>query len=185
MDWKFSFAMILLIMSLKKAATPPSFFIELMLNVTHRASRPDQKLSVRWPWSTFSLTVTIKHTYTRTIIKKPTRTNIPSPKSCSTPITYLNTWSHSQPNSIGSLDRLRTPETIYTQTYYAPLNWVSPLSINCSTQTAISTQTGYFREITYVCIAISIFFFTFVEYKKMIMLSIHHIHAHHHPCLQR
>ena len=38
---------------LKKAATPPSFFIELMLNATHKISRPDQKLSVRWPWSTF------------------------------------------------------------------------------------------------------------------------------------
>lgn len=28
----------------------------------------------------------------------------------------------SRPNSIGSLDRLHTPETIYTQIYYAPLN---------------------------------------------------------------
>ena len=63
MDWKFSFAMILLIMSLKKAATPPSFFIERMLNVTHRASRPDHKLSVRWPWLTFSFAVTLKHTH--------------------------------------------------------------------------------------------------------------------------
>ena len=128
----------------KKAATPPSFFIERMLNVTHRASRPDHKLSIRWPWSTFSFTVTLEHTYTRTIIiKAPTQTNTPFQKSRSTPITYLLTWSYSQPNSIGSLDRLRTPETIYTQTYYAPLNWFSPLSINCSTQTAISIQLGH------------------------------------------
>ena len=144
MDWKFSFAMILLIMSLKKAATPPSFFIERMLNVTHRASRPDHKLSIRWPWSAFSFTVTLEHTYTRTIIiKAPTQTNTPFQKSRSTPITYLLTWSYSQPNSIGSLDRLRTPETIYTQTYYAPLNWFSPLPINHSTQTAISIQLGH------------------------------------------
>ena len=143
MDWKFSFAMILLIMSLKKAATPPSFFIERMLNVTHRASRPDHKLSVRWPWLTFSFAVTLKHTHHNQKAPPPTKTNTPFQKSRSTPITYLLTWSYSQPNSIGSLDRLRTPETIYTQTYYAPLNWFSPLPINHSTQTAISIQLGH------------------------------------------